>query len=172
MHNLGTPNNGYGMRLVRLRNLRADSAGDAQLITQLYPEAKLFVSRVLYLVGLLWVSGIVHGISLACVLVFSDAVLGDIKLSNFALSRFGQLMLLDFSGSAADGRTEPAQREPVVDRDSICGVTAQYQAPELRDTSVDKVDSRVDVYSCGVMFTKLLEHELNDWEPDRGLPLV
>ena len=61
MEGLNTVNNGYGMRLVQLRDLRPESSEDVLLLTQVYPTAKSFVSRVLYLLGLLNVSGIVHG---------------------------------------------------------------------------------------------------------------
>lgn len=60
-YSLNRPNNGYGMRLTRLHDLRAENTKDAKLLSEFYPTARSFVSRVLYLMGLLYASGIVHG---------------------------------------------------------------------------------------------------------------
>ena len=64
LYNLTQPFNGYGMRTTMLRDLRWGSAADYQLLAKCYPSARRFVRRVLYLLGLLFISGIVHGASL------------------------------------------------------------------------------------------------------------
>lgn len=76
-------------------------------------------------------------------------------------------MMIDFSGSAEDGRSAPALKEPVVTRESICSITPAYRAPELGQTKVKQVDSRVDIYSCGVMFAKLLETLVTNWKREQ-----
>ena len=77
--------------------------------------------------------------------------------------------MLDFSGSAVDDRSDFVFSEPIVSRVSVCCVTEEYHAPELRSSStLEVVDSRVDVYSCGVMFCKLLNFNLKNWRDDAG----
>jgi serine/threonine protein kinase len=80
---------------------------------------------------------------------------GDLKLSNFVLDKEGRLRVIDFGGSATDNRATPdATRDPFVPCDAITSMTRDYHAPEL-DSGLASVSSKIDVYSCGVMFAKL-----------------
>ena len=92
-------------------------------------------------------------------------MVGDIKFNNFALSCDGQLQLIDFGGSALQPRNRPALLEPIVAASDILCSTFEYRAPEL--STEPNVDSRTDVYSCGVML-KLLTECAGIWQPERG----
>ena len=171
VHNLNKPFNGYGIQMVTLHDLRTGDVEDYRLLAKCYPSAKQFVQRVLYLLGLLFVSGIVHGTPLpfanCSIGVLIDGGAGDIKLSSFALSVNGQLLLIDFSGSARQPRALPALLEPEVAAAEIGCVTLAYRAPEL--STATTVDSRVDIFSCGVMFEDLVKSSAF-WKRERGMP--
>lgn len=84
----------------------------------------------------------------------------DIKPENILLNKAGQVKIADFGvakmlGNGAEKASGPAGADNV----TLCGGTPGYMAPEQK-AAPQRVDSRADIYSLGVVFYEMLTGEL------------